>query len=69
MFCDKNGAILKENDTITFTKLADTYETIANEGPNAFYEGPLAENLVRDIQSAGWLLPYICQILTNRNFD
>ncbi|CAM4729216.1 unnamed protein product [Leuciscus chuanchicus] len=52
VFCDSTGIILKENDTITFTKLADTYEVIAENGPDAFYSGSLAENLVRDIQAA-----------------
>ncbi|KAG1929489.1 glutathione hydrolase 1 proenzyme [Pimephales promelas] len=52
VFCDSAGNILKENDTITFTKLADTYEVIAENGPDAFYSGSLAENLVRDIQAA-----------------
>ncbi|XP_067289823.1 glutathione hydrolase 1 proenzyme [Pseudorasbora parva] len=52
VFCDSTGNFLLENDTITFTKLADTYEVIAENGPDAFYNGPLAENLVRDIQAA-----------------
>ncbi|XP_066507443.1 glutathione hydrolase 1 proenzyme [Hoplias malabaricus] len=56
VFCDKNGAILKENETITFTKLADTYEEIAEKGPNAFYSGSIAEKLISDIQNAGGII-------------
>uniref|UniRef100_A0A8C7F290 Glutathione hydrolase n=1 Tax=Oncorhynchus kisutch TaxID=8019 RepID=A0A8C7F290_ONCKI len=44
VFCDKNGGILKENDIITFTKLADTYEIIANN------------NLVKDIQASNGII-------------
>lgn len=53
VFCGKDGDILKENDTIKFTALAKTYKTIAEEGPDAFYKGDLALNLVNDIQAAG----------------
>ncbi|KAM8827527.1 glutathione hydrolase 1 proenzyme isoform 1-T2 [Spinachia spinachia] len=56
VFCGENGDVLKENDTIKFTKLAGTYRTIAEKGANAFYEGPLAQNLVSDIQAAGGLV-------------
>ncbi|XP_053542829.1 glutathione hydrolase 1 proenzyme isoform X2 [Ictalurus punctatus] len=53
VFC-KNGDILKENDTITFLKLADTYQQIAEKGADAFYNGTIAENLIRDIRNAGY---------------
>ncbi|KAF3849142.1 hypothetical protein F7725_015639 [Dissostichus mawsoni] len=56
VFCGGNGDILKENDTIKFTKLGETYRKIAEEGPNAFYHGPLAQSLVDDIQAAGGII-------------
>lgn len=53
VFCGKNNDVLKENETIKFPKLAQTYRKIAEEGADAFYNGTLAQNLVADIQSAG----------------
>lgn len=53
VFCGKDNDVLKENDTIKFTKLAATYTMIANEGANAFYEGQLAQNMLADIRAAG----------------
>lgn len=61
VFCGKDGDILKENDTIKFPTLAQTYKKIAEQGPNAFYEGELARDLVTDIQAAGNILLYIVQ--------
>ncbi|KAF5892020.1 gamma-glutamyltranspeptidase 1-like [Clarias magur] len=56
VFCNKNGNILKENDTITFHKLAETYQLISEEGADAFYNGTIAENLVKDIRNAGGII-------------
>ncbi|XP_072514550.1 glutathione hydrolase 1 proenzyme [Salminus brasiliensis] len=56
VFCNKNGSILKENDTITFPKLANTYQEIADKGPDAFYSGSIAENLVNEIRNASGII-------------
>ncbi|KAI5100081.1 glutathione hydrolase 1 proenzyme [Silurus meridionalis] len=56
VFCNKEGDILKENDIITFRKLAETYRQIAEEGADAFYNGTIAENLVKEIKSAGGII-------------
>lgn len=53
MFCDLNNKTLEENDMIKLFKLADTYELIANEGPDVFYTGSLSQKIVKDIQAEG----------------
>uniref|UniRef100_A0A668U5A8 Gamma-glutamyltransferase 5a n=1 Tax=Oreochromis aureus TaxID=47969 RepID=A0A668U5A8_OREAU len=49
----ENGNLLKTGDTVEFGKLADTLKMIANEGPDVFYNGTIAKNLISDIQDAG----------------
>ncbi|XP_060787052.1 gamma-glutamyltransferase 1a isoform X2 [Neoarius graeffei] len=56
VFCDANKIILKENDTIRFPRLADTYEKIAEEGADAFYNGSMAKTIVNDIKAAGGII-------------
>lgn len=61
VFCDSDKNLLKENDIIRFPKLADTYKKIAEEGPDVFYNGSMAQNIVDDIQAAGH---FILSLLT-----
>ena len=56
MFCDSQKNILKENDIVRFPKLADTYQRIAEEGPDVFYNGTMAQSIVEDIRAAGVVL-------------
>ncbi|NXA27685.1 GGT1 hydrolase, partial [Ibidorhyncha struthersii] len=49
VFC-RGGKILHEGDIIKMPKLANTYETIASEGADAFYRGSLAKQIIDDIR-------------------
>ncbi|XP_037113743.1 gamma-glutamyltransferase 5a [Syngnathus acus] len=53
LFSDKHGNLLKIGDLVKFETLANTLETIANLGADAFYTGKIAEDLIRDVQEAG----------------
>ncbi|KAI9775057.1 MAG: hypothetical protein M1835_005947 [Candelina submexicana] len=47
-----NGTRLGLGDTITRKRYADTLETIAQKGPDAFYTGAIAENTIKALQAA-----------------
>ncbi|XP_051244774.1 glutathione hydrolase 5 proenzyme-like [Dicentrarchus labrax] len=53
LYSDKNGMLLKTNDIVKFEKLIETLKIIADKGADAFYNGAIANNLVRDINEAG----------------
>lgn len=48
-----NGTRLGLGDIITRKRYADTLETIAQRGADAFYHGPIAETMVKAVQAAG----------------
>ncbi|OJJ66759.1 hypothetical protein ASPBRDRAFT_59549 [Aspergillus brasiliensis CBS 101740] len=47
-----NGTRLGVGDTITRKRYAATLETIANEGPDAFYSGSIAKTMINAVQKA-----------------
>jgi len=51
-----NGTILLEGEWIKRQALANTLETIGREGADAFYRGPIAQNMVDHIQKNGGIL-------------
>ncbi len=48
-----NGTVLAENETLIWTNLADSLETIASEGASALYGGKLGQLLMQDVMSEG----------------
>lgn len=60
VFC-RDGKVMREGDRVTMPRLADTLETLASEGAQAFYNGSLTAQIVKDIQEAGeWATPQAC---------
>lgn len=53
MFLKEDGKLYKDGDVMRRPKLADTLQTIADEGVEAFYSGSLADNIIADIKDYG----------------
>lgn len=47
-----NGYRVRLNETLTRRRYADTLEIIAKHGPDAFYEGPIANATIQALQRA-----------------
>ena len=56
IFLKADGSALSAGDRLVQSDLADTLETIAREGPRAFYEGPIAEKIAVAVQAAGGVM-------------
>lgn len=51
-----HGTLLGLGDTIYRKRYADTLETIANEGPDAFYTGHIAESMIDAVRAANGIM-------------
>jgi gamma-glutamyltranspeptidase / glutathione hydrolase len=56
IFSRQDGTSLREGDTLVQPDLAATLSAIAEQGPRGFYEGPVAERLIRTISEAGGIM-------------
>ncbi|XP_078701568.1 glutathione hydrolase 1 proenzyme-like [Branchiostoma floridae x Branchiostoma belcheri] len=56
VLCDENNNVLGVNMTMKRPQLAETLRAIADGGADAFYTGPIARNLAKDIQDAGGII-------------
>jgi gamma-glutamyltranspeptidase/glutathione hydrolase len=56
IFARPDGSSLREGDTLVQTDLAESLSAIADQGPRGFYEGAVAEKLVKAIREAGGII-------------
>ncbi|CAB1447798.1 unnamed protein product [Pleuronectes platessa] len=56
VLCNKNQTVLSQGDTLKFSKLAETLQTVAQLGADAFYTGKIGQDLIQDIQEQGGTL-------------
>src|SRR5882757_2977788 len=56
IFTRPDGTSLREGDRLVQTDLAATLSAIAEQGPRGFYEGPVAEKLVKAVRDSGGIM-------------
>ena len=56
IFLKSDGSGLSAGDRLVQGDLADTLETIARDGPGAFYQGPIAWKIAAAVQAAGGVM-------------
>jgi gamma-glutamyltranspeptidase/glutathione hydrolase len=56
IFLKADGTPLAAGDRLVQPDLANTLLAIAQEGPQAFYEGPIADRIAADVQAAGGVM-------------
>src|SRR6516164_4484408 len=56
IFSRPDGSSLREGDTLMQPDLAATLSAIAEQGPRGFYEGPVAERMIKAIHEAGGIM-------------
>jgi gamma-glutamyltranspeptidase/glutathione hydrolase len=55
-FSRDDGTPLHEGDLLVQADLAATLSAVADQGPRGFYQGPVAENLVKAVSNAGGIM-------------
>jgi gamma-glutamyltranspeptidase/glutathione hydrolase len=56
IFFKKDGTSMTSGDRLVQGDLADTLEAIGREGPSAFYEGPIADEIADAVKAAGGVM-------------
>jgi gamma-glutamyltranspeptidase / glutathione hydrolase len=56
IFFKKDGSPITSGDRLVQGDLADTLEAIGREGPSAFYEGPIADEIADAVKAAGGVM-------------
>ncbi len=56
IFSDSGGKPLRDGDRLVQADLATTLSAISEQGPRGFYEGPVAEKLVKAVVHAGGIM-------------
>ncbi|CAJ0929548.1 unnamed protein product [Ranitomeya imitator] len=49
----KDTGVINAGDSVNFTQLAETLQTLADEGADSFYSGSIAKKMVEDLQHQG----------------
>ena len=56
IFTNSDGSVLAPAQTLVQADLAATLDAIAQQGPRAFYEGPIAEKIAAAVRAAGGIM-------------